>query len=365
MLYFAILTTKTSAMKKPSQFILLIIVLLLVSCEKEQENENTSPIINEQSFTVAENSPAGSLVGQVEAIDSESDPLNYRIALGNANFAFVIDETNGELTVSNSDALDFETRTEFQLTVEVSDGELKSQAMVIVNITDLETELGKFNPRTFSRDGKSLLYQVLLPYNFDEASDLPILVFLHGAGERGNNNRSQLKHGSQLFKDSIMEYPAIVVFPQCPVDLQWANSFNGPLEPANQTMALVENLVDSLINNEKVDPSRVYVAGLSMGGFGTTQMLAKFPNTYAAGIVICGGAPLSHVDDLKKTPTWIFHGLDDNVVSPQYSIDYFAAIDEGTGKHRLTLYEGVGHQSWDYAFDEPDFLSWIFSKSSE
>lgn len=350
-------------MKKPCQFILLIIVLLLVSCKKE--SKNTAPIINEQSFTVAENTPAGSLVGEVEATDAENDPLSYIIVLGNANFAFAIGETSGDLIVSNPDAIDFETHQEFQLTVEVSDGELKSQNQVIVNIIDQEIELGDYNPRTFSRDGNSLLYQILLPYNYDEASALPLLVFLHGAGERGDDNKAQLKHGSELFKDSIMVYPALVVFPQCPVDEYWSNSFTGPLDPASPAMALVESLVDSLSNNDKVDPSRVYVAGLSMGGFGTAQLLAKFPDTFAAGVVICGGAPLSHTDDLKKTPTWIFHGLDDNVVPPQYSIDYFAAIDEGNGKHRLTLYEGVDHQSWDHAFSEPDFLSWIFSRSSE
>jgi poly(3-hydroxybutyrate) depolymerase len=350
-------------MKKPVSHILFIIILLLVSCKKE--NKNTMPVIQEQSFTVAENTPAGSLVGQVVATDPENDPLIYNIVLGNAEIAFAIGETSGKLTVSNPDAIDFEKHQEFQLTVEVSDGVSKSQAMVVVNITDDKVELGKFNPRSFSRDGNSLLYQILFPYNYDEASALPLLVFLHGAGERGNDNKAQLQHGSQLFQDSIMVYPALVVFPQCPNNEIWFNSFDGPLDPAQPAMALVESLVDSLVNSDKVDPSRVYVAGLSMGGFGTAQMLAKFPGPYAAGVVICGGAPLDYADDLKKTPTWIFHGLDDNVVPPQNSIDYFAAIDEGNGKHRLTLYEGVDHFSWEPAFVEPDFLSWIFSKSIE
>jgi predicted peptidase len=348
-------------MKKSNQFFLLIIILVLVSCKKE--NENTAPVINEQSFSVVENTPMGSLVGKVEAKDDENDPLSYRIVLGNSEFAFAIDETSGDLTVSNTDAIDYEKYKVFKLTVEVTDGELKSSAMIIVNITDLAVELGAYNPFAFSRNNNSLLYQILLPNNYYEAASLPLLIFLHGSGERGNDNRAQLKHGSQLFLDSIMVYPALVVFPQCPVNDSWPNSFSGPLDPANPAMALVELLVDSLINSGKVDPSRVYVAGLSMGGFGTAQMLAKFPDTYAAGVVICGGAPLSHADDLKKTPTWIFHGLEDNVVSPQYSIDYFAAIDEGDDKHRLTLYEGVDHLSWDYAFNEPDFLKWIFSRS--
>ena len=240
---------------------------------------------------------------------------------------------------------------------------MKSKGIIIVNITDLEVELGDYNPRTFSRNSNNLLYQILFPYNYNEASALPLLVFLHGAGDRGNDNLAQLKHGSKLFKDSIMAYPALVVFPQCPSGEYWANSFDGPLDPAQPAMALVELLVDSLVNSGKVDPSRVYVAGLSMGGFGTAQMLAKFPDIYAAGVVICGGAPLDYVEELKKTPTWIFHGLDDSIVPPLYSILYFQEIDEGDGKHRLTLYQGVDHESWDYAFQEPDFLSWIFSKS--
>ena len=350
-------------MKKPGPFILFIIVILLVSCKKE--NKNTSPVIQTQSFTVAENTPAGSLVGQVKATDAENDPLSYSIVLGNAEFAFEIGETTGDLSVSNPDAIDFEEHQEFQLTVEVSDGELKSQAMVVVHLTDEKFELGKFNPRTFSRDGNILRYQILFPYNYDEASALPVLVFLHGAGERGSNNKAQLKHGSKLFLDSIMVYPALVVFPQCPNNENWFNSFDGPLDPAQPAMALVESLVDSLINCDNVDPSRVYVAGLSMGGFGTAQMLAKFPDIYAAGVTICGGAPIDYAENLKKTPTWIFHGQDDSVVPSLYSILYYQAINEGDGKHRLTIFHGIDHECWDYAFYEPDFLSWIFSHSKE
>jgi pimeloyl-ACP methyl ester carboxylesterase len=343
--------------------VLGVFLFLLTTCSSEEIN--TAPTIDPQNFAIDENSANGTIVGQVQATDAENDPLHFKIVLGNSKFAFAIDSSSGQLTVNNKDALDYEKQNEFQLKVEIDDGEFKAQADVVVTLNNQETEFGNYNPRIYEKEGASLPYQIMYPYNYDEASEFPILFFLHGAGERGNDNRSQLKHGSSLFKDSILNYPCIVVFPQCAGDDLWANDWSGgSLDPTNPSIYLLESLIDSLLIHERVDKSRIYAAGLSMGGYGTAQLLAAYPDRFAAGVVICGGAPIEYYSaELQKTPTWIFHGLNDVVVPPQNSVDYFSAIDDGTGKHRLTLYEDVGHQSWDPAFAEQDFLSWIFSKS--
>lgn len=350
-------------MKYLTHTALAVSILFFASCSKEEIN--TAPTIDPQSFAVDENTVFGSLVGQVQARDAENDPLRFKIVLGNAEFAFALDSISGQLSVNNPDALDYERRDEFQLKIEVDDGEFKAQADVMITINNQDIELGNYNPHIYKKEGAGLPYQILYPYNYAEAAELPLLFFLHGAGERGSDNRAQLKHGSSLFRDSILNYPCIVVFPQCASDDFWSTNWsNGSLEATNPSISLLEALIDSLLTHEKVDKSRVYVAGLSMGGFGTAQLLAKNPDRFAAGVVICGAAPIEDYSaELKHTPTWIFHGKDDNVVSPQFSMDYFATIDENTGKHRLTLYDGVGHESWNYAFAEPDFLSWIFSKS--
>jgi predicted peptidase len=220
----------------------------------------------------------------------------------------------------------------------------------------------------------TLLYRILYPNNFNVNKSYPILFFLHGSGERGNDNEKQLTHGGQLFLDSIEKYPAIIIFPQCPENDYWASvSKTGSYEDKNlkfdfqdiqsptKIMTLLEKFIDHYTNKSFVDKSRIYIAGLSMGGMGTAQLLAKRPNFFAAGTVICGVAPLNFAKELTKTPTSIYHGDADPVVSVEYGENYFKSIDNGTSKHRIKIYNGVDHESWNNAFREPDFLSWIFN----
>ncbi|MEN0006442.1 MAG: prolyl oligopeptidase family serine peptidase [Bacteroidota bacterium] len=238
-------------------------------------------------------------------------------------------------------------------------------------------ETATYLSQVYSNQQGSLPYRIMYPEGYDGEQKFPILFFLHGAGERGNNNSSQLTHGGSLFLNAVKQYPCIVVFPQCASNDWWANNSSGailsngfppfqniPLDPPNPSMGLLEQLIDSLTHTAAVDTSRVYIAGLSMGGMGTAQLLAKKPTLFAAGVVIAGIAPLDFTDELSQTPTWIFHGSNDSVVAFSHGQAYFDAIDDGMGTHRFTVYPGVGHLSWDAAFAEPDFLSWIFSKSN-
>ena len=233
-----------------------------------------------------------------------------------------------------------------------------------------------YQKKLFKINNDSLPYRILLPKDFDPNKEYPLLVFLHGAGERGNDNDNQLYHSSNFFlsyefRNSI---PSIIIFPQCPKNSYWAKikgipnpkyptqkeSFSDSL-PENSQLLIVESLLSNIENTYKIDPSKRYIAGLSMGGMGTFELVARNPNYFAAGIAICGGANPNWAKFFKKTPLWIFHGLKDNVVPPELSINIYNSIKTYNSESKLTLYENVGHNSWDPAFEEVEIMNWLFS----
>ncbi|MDT7829372.1 prolyl oligopeptidase family serine peptidase [Pricia sp. S334] len=227
-------------------------------------------------------------------------------------------------------------------------------------------------------DGKdTLLYRILYPKNFSEDDSYPLILFLHGGGERGNDNEKQLTHGSRLFANPShrKEFPAIVIFPQCPADNYWSNvavdrsSYpigldfqyaKGPTEP----LSLVMELLDEFRSKDYVDRNQMYVMGLSMGGMGTYELLSRKPDVFAAAISICGaGEPESVTNYATKVPLWAFHGARDNVVDPQHSLTMVSALLKEGGHPKFTLYDDANHNSWDNAFGEPGLLPWLFSHS--
>ncbi|MEH6406233.1 MAG: alpha/beta hydrolase-fold protein [Leeuwenhoekiella sp.] len=235
----------------------------------------------------------------------------------------------------------------------------------------------EFLKETFISKSDTLNYRILYPENFSESETYPLLLFLHGAGERGSDNESQLAHGSSQFLDSLTRkiYPAIVIFPQCKKDDYWANvdidRSTKPLtinfktgEKPTKSLDLVEKLLDSIKNQPFINKNQLYVGGLSMGGMGTYEMLYRNPNTFAAAFAICGaGDPATAKTYANNTPLWVFHGAQDDVVNPQYSVDMVTALLAAGAHPRFNLYDTANHNSWDSAFAEPDFLSWLFSKT--
>jgi predicted peptidase len=229
----------------------------------------------------------------------------------------------------------------------------------------------------YSSNGDTLSYRVLYPLNFDEEKKYPLVLFLHGAGERGDDNKRQLIHGSNLFtnQNNREEFPAIVVFPQCPKDDYWSNvirttdqlgkrEFDYSQEgPPTKALSLVIGLVDSLSGAASVDSQRIYVSGLSMGGMGTFEIIKRRPDMFAAAMPICGGGnPLAVASYAKKVSFWVFHGAKDNVVSPHHSIAMVQALQLNGADVGFNLYANDNHNSWDSAFEEPTFLAWMFSK---
>lgn len=237
--------------------------------------------------------------------------------------------------------------------------------------------LNLFEKEIFINEGDTLKYRILKPENFDQNKIYPLHLFLHGAGERGNDNELQLVHGAKLFlnKENRKEFNSWVIFPQCASNDYWANmSFDlsdkesmakmRDSDEPNPSLSLVLKLMDLLVQKKQVNTDKVYVSGLSMGGMGTFEILFRRPNMFAAATPICGdGIPQYVSEYAKKVPLWIFHGSSDKVVSPRYSLKMANAIIAAGGSPKITFYENVGHNSWNNAFSEVDFLKWIHSKT--
>ena len=223
----------------------------------------------------------------------------------------------------------------------------------------------------------TLHYQFIQSESNTETSKLPLLIFLHGSGERGNDNLLQLTHGGDLFLDAIQkeEIEGMVVFPQCPKEDYWAkvekvlhknDSLSFTFYPDSlptRSMSLLIGLLDSLTQLSYIDPHRIYIGGLSMGGMGTFELLSRRPDLFAAAFPICGGGNPDAVKWFNPaTKIWVFHGTDDKIVIPEYSEKMVIKMQSKGMKVRFTLYPETGHNAWDKTFNEPDLLPWIFSQ---
>lgn len=234
-----------------------------------------------------------------------------------------------------------------------------------------------YEEKNFIHQSDTLQYRILIPKDFDETKQYPIVLFLHGAGERGDDNKAQLVHGSKLFVNPVNRgaFPAIVIFPQCPKNSFWANAtvdrsskpikleFPLDIEPT-KPLDLVMKLMDEMVEKPYVNPNKIYVGGLSMGGMGTFEIVYRKPNFFAAAFSICGaGNPDATKSYAKTTPFWVFHGAKDNVVNPQSSVKMVEAILQNGGTPNFSLYANDNHNSWDSTFAEPQLLSWLFSNT--
>ena len=227
---------------------------------------------------------------------------------------------------------------------------------------------------THEQDGKVLPYRILLPEDYDVLKEYSLLLFLHGSGERGEDNELQLVHGGKLFleADFRKKYPAIIVFPQCPTDEYWGtvsdregpSKFSFSKNPKNNpTLDMVEGMLENILLNYGVDEKRIYIGGLSMGGMGTFEMVYRNPRTFAAAFAICGGANPEIARRIRK-PVWrIDHGEADEVVPVQFSIQMGNALKEKKASVWLNLHPNVNHNSWENVFADPTFLPWLFSQS--
>ena len=247
----------------------------------------------------------------------------------------------------------------------------------LLNIAQAQ-DLNPYEKREFkTANGNTLPYRLLFPKNYDKSKKYPLILFLHGAGERGTDNEKQLVHGSKMFLEAQNRerFPAIVVMPQCPEDSYWASvkvdRDKQPMtfafdytRPSNWPLVAAYDVVKQLVREESVDKHRLYIMGLSMGGMGTFEQVFNHSKTYAAAVPICGGADVAAYDKrVRKTPYWVFHGAADSVVPVENSRRMVERLKALKVPVQYTEYPGVNHNSWDNAFAEPELLPWLFSHS--
>jgi predicted peptidase len=217
--------------------------------------------------------------------------------------------------------------------------------------------------------GESLPYRLLKPEMIESGKRYPLVLFLHGAGERGVDNAAQLVHGAGQFAtpENRRKYPCFVVAPQCPADRRWVEvdwalpSHTMP-KTISTPLGLALELVERLAAELPVDKSRLYITGLSMGGFGTWDTIQRRPDFFAAAIPVCGGGDTAEAPKLKDLPIWAFHGDKDSVVQPRRTSDMVAAIRRAGGSPKMTTYPNMDHASWVPTYANPDVLAWLFAQ---
>ena len=202
-----------------------------------------------------------------------------------------------------------------------------------------------FEKEKFIIENDTLKYRILAPLDYNENEKYPVHLFLHGAGERGNDNELQLIHGSNLFLDSInrRKYKSWVIFPQSPKNDWWGGYYDPYKYDYNvkrsKSLELVIKFMDEFIQRKDVDQNKVYVSGLSMGGLGTFSILNARPNMFAAATPICGDGDPSSVENFaKKVSIWIFHGSADQVVLAKQSLKMANAILDAGGNPKITIW---------------------------
>jgi len=254
--------------------------------------------------------------------------------------------------------------------------QLLSLVIIFLSITSVfSQDFGLYQRNEFKSDKGVLPYRIFFPDNFDSTKKYPMLFFLHGVGERGNNNEAQLVHGASLFikKEIHTKYPAIVVLPQCPATDYWSNvnivtdengkrnfQFKKDGVPTD-ALFMVKELVNYMLTYYPIKKDQVYVGGLSMGGMGTYELVRRMPDTFAGAFAICGGANVETAPQLKNTNWWIFHGEKDRVVPVELSKAMNTALKASGADVKLTIYPEDGHDSWTSTFAEPDLMDWLFS----
>ncbi|MGA2172955.1 MAG: prolyl oligopeptidase family serine peptidase [Sedimentisphaerales bacterium] len=219
-------------------------------------------------------------------------------------------------------------------------------------------EVGKTGEQTGQMLNKKIAkeikcnYLLYLPadYKKDAKKKWPLILFLHGAGERGNNLEIVKKHGPPKLVAQGKNFDFIIVSPQCPNDLWWPEQ--------NDTLI---TLLDEIEAKYHVDTDRVYLTGLSMGGFGTWTLAERYPQRFAAIAPICGGSEHYEAIRLKNVPIWAFHGAKDPIVPVVRTTEMVEAVKAAGGNVKMTIYPEADHDAWTQTYDNPELYEWFLS----
>ncbi len=205
---------------------------------------------------------------------------------------------------------------------------------------------------TYMTERPTLPYAVYLPegYENDESKQWPLLIFLHGAGERGNDLQAVYRHGPLREVREGREFPFVVIAPQIDGQHYWACYAE-----------TLNTMLDGWLKEYRIDPARVYLTGLSMGGTGTWMWGMMNPERFAAVMPICGTGICWCAGNLKDVPVWVFHGDADVTVPIEESYSMVERLNACGGQVTLTVYEGYGHDSWTDTYCREDVYEWLLS----
>ena len=209
--------------------------------------------------------------------------------------------------------------------------------------------------QTFAQQAPAALgikYLLYVPESYNQTrKPFPLVLFMHGAGERGDDLEVLRKHGPPRLVAEGKQFPCIIVSPQCPTNAWWPTQ-----------VPTLEALLDEIERTYYVDKDRVYVTGLSMGGFGTWALAFDQPDRFAALAPICGRGDPAKAALIAQVPTWVFHGAKDTTVPLQNSQDMVDALKAAGGDPKFTIYPDAGHDSWTATYNNPEFWAWMLAQ---
>jgi len=232
-------------------------------------------------------------------------------------------------------------------------------------VSDLQSRIFS-DPTT----GFTLPYRLFVPADCNAGSPCGLLLFLHGAGERGTDNQAQLKNDALAWtaRQAQAGSPTVVVYPQCPGDAQWVEapwsegSYSLAKTALSGPMSMVMNLLAALQQELPIDAKRLLVTGLSMGGYGTFDVIARNPDMFAGALSLCGGGDPSQGPALRNLPIWIFHGDSDPAVPVRGSRQMVRALRDAGGTPNYTEVAGGGHNMWNVAYQDLKVLRWLLAQ---
>jgi predicted peptidase len=239
-----------------------------------------------------------------------------------------------------------------------------ARARVMAQIEAVPIE--RFAPATYTHtDGRVLPYRLFTPDDIEPGRLHPLVLFLHGAGGRGDDNVKPVMDGDAFGSrrwatpDAQAAHPCFVLVPQCPAGSRWIAH---ELDEEDQYEPLL-GLLEQMLADLPIDRSRVYVTGLSMGGFASITLVQRRPSQFAAAVSVCGGGDPAIAEQIAHVPIWLLHGLKDRIVSPEHSRSLHTALVEAGARGTLLYeYEGIGHDVWVNAYTEPQMADWLFAQ---
>ena len=200
----------------------------------------------------------------------------------------------------------------------------------------------------------SYQYNIYYPasYGAEPEKKWPLILFLHGAGERGNNLELLKRQGLPHYLEGKKDFPFVVAYPQCPAHTYWKT-------------ALLNEWLEEVLTKVNVDRSRIYLTGISMGGYGTWHWAAANPEKFAAILPICGGGNVNEASRLVHTPIWTFHGARDNIVPVEATREMVTAVEALGGNVKETIYPDLFHDSWTITYNSPAIYDWLLQHRKE